>query len=1119
MNNVDSLLDRLAGKGLPKPGAPGPGVRRALVVGPVEVAASTGADESYLRARWRERVGNAPQPYLLLADDPEGPPGRVRVLGPSRPDAAVQVVDGGLLERALERTATEPKALTAVRGLSDELARLGGEGLTCRGLLTRHTVERRLRADGPRWQRALELCRGIRPDATWREVIEGLGFQVDTLPARGYLARHEGAPVAVVHPKQKVRDLTRMGGDGRLPEGQLLRDCTNQGARYGFLVADGRFRLFDSESSSAASEWFELDLRLLGEERLGFMALVSPEYLAAGGLSELRAEASRFGSRLHDRLDRTVRLQVLPVLAADMGRWAGRAGIDVADDGKREELEQAALTLVFRLLFVLYCESAGYLPRQNRAYEVRSLSRLVQEAADTAASLSPRSFALWRDFGNLVHALRVGNPAWDVPAYNGALFGADDLRGAELLEEMELPDPVFGQVLVALGRDPETGHGTDFSTLEIAHLGHIYESLLSLRLTEAKQSLRYEETKDRYVPASPGGDTPAAVGESPGTVVRAGDLLWQTHEGGRKAGGVYYTPVDIVRHLVERSVLPAFERHLEQVRELARTDTTGAARLLLSFAVVDPACGSAHFLVQVADTLAERTVAFLAEHHLPLIAQELEALRAGATRLASLEDVSLLRRLLVKHCVFGVDVSPMGAEVAKLSLWLATFVPGLSLAHLGRNVVVGNSLIGVADAERLTAGLSLPLFARRIRDELDEARRRVRRLFEIQDRTPEEVKKSQREDREVEQATAGVRRAFDLWTAEQFGLEGARNLVEVSGADLVAGSGWGRSELVPKAGHLAFRHGFLHWPLTFPQVFSRERPGFDVVVGNPPWEEVTVEELSFYGLYRPGLNAMREADRARVIADMVDERPELPALFEERKAALEEAREALKAGDYGPMAGDSDLYKYFCARYRDLVREGGFIGVVLPRTAFNTKGSKGISRSGCMVKSRTHRVDFLLNTGRWMPSTTEPQVLHRTSRGRAPSNRMRGATGLRSRAPRPVRLSGSQQSADVRASACRRRCVRSPDWETPLLRSQDRKRTCSGETAPRQSLPVRLRRPVAVFPRRGASRDPPQAVLVGADRGVGLSGRARASISTSRPEASERVCQARAVVKGKLSGP
>src|SRR5439155_11979338 len=102
--------------------------------------------------------------------------------------------------------------------------------------------------------------------------------------------------------------------------------------------------------------------------------------------------------------------------------------------------------------------------------------------------------------------------------------------------------------------------------------------------------------------------------------------------------------------------------------------------------------------------LADRTVKFLGEHPLPSIAESIGRLRTGALRGTSTDDSMLIRRMILKHCVYGVDLSPMGAEVAKLSLWLASFVPGLSLAYLDRNVIVGNSLIGVARPEALRAG-------------------------------------------------------------------------------------------------------------------------------------------------------------------------------------------------------------------------------------------------------------------------------------------------------------------------------------------------------------------------------------------------------------------------------
>ena len=970
-----------------------------------------------MRARWKERVGGTATPYLVIADDPQHP-GHVRVLGPTLGNRPIQSVDSQLLADSLQHVAAIP-AFDAVRRLADDLTRISGDGLTFHGLLTRHTLEYRFKGDPSRWASATEQLQGVRPAASWRRVLTKLGYTLQQLPNRGHLARHNGRPIAVIHPKAAARDLARVDRQGRPPEGLLLEDCEAQGTPFGILAQGSRFRLFDARSATPASEWLELDTRLLGKDRLPFLALLAPPSLAEGGFSALRDEARDFGVKLHERLDRTIRQDALPALAVGMQAWAKQRGIDLTNDREREELERAALTLVFRVVFILFCESAGHLPMGNRTYEKVSLSSLVREAYETQSKLSPASSALWSGFVRLVRAMRNGNPAWDVPAYNGALFASRDFDGAELLERMELRDPDFAKVLVAVGQDQETRRGTDFSTLEIAHIGHTYESLLSLRLSLAKRAVRYDARRDRYVVARASGDAE----------VNAGGLLWQTHQGGRKAGGVYYTPVEIVRHLVTRAVLPAYERHLEEVAEIAKTDPKKAARHLLSFAVVDPACGSAHFLVQVAETLAEWTVRFLAEHPLPAIVAAMDRLRSGASPGVEIDDMSLLRRLLVKHSVFGVDISPMGAEVATLSLWLASFVPGLSLSYLGRNVVVGDSLIGVADPYAVVE--ERWLFTDLLKGPLDEATKIVRSLARIDDRTPQEVAASRDADQRAKRATAGLKRLFDLWTSEQFGLSDARQHTELHGGDVIAGTDRDAKALVGRSQKLSNKYGFLHWPLAFPQVFSRERPGFDVVVGNPPWEQVRVEELSFYGMWRPGIQSLREADRAATLAELVRERPDLQERLRDQKNQMQSTRSALAAGDYNQMGAFPDLYKYFCQRYRTLARDSGFIGVVLPRTAFNTKGSEGF-REWLYVGSATHRIDFLLNNKKWI-FDTHPQysialvVAERAVPG--PAHRVEVAGTAKSQAEWMQQASTSGVLLTTTAFG--------PGRETPVLRSQD----------------------------------------------------------------------------------
>ena len=619
-----------------------------------------------------------------------------------------------------------------------------------------------------------------------------------------------------------------------------------------------------------------------------------------------------------------------------------------------------------------------------------------------------------------MRALRSGNPARGVPAYNGALFAAGDFEGAELLERVELGDPHFASVLVAVGRGDETGRGVDYSSLEIGHLGHIYEALLSLRLSVTDRPLRYDAGEDRYEPVND--PAPSDIAE--------GSLLWQTNEGGRKSGGVYYTPVSLVRHLVRHAVLPAYDRHLEGVRQTAKTDPKRAAQDLLDFTVLDPACGSAHFLVQVLEALADRAVGFLADTPLPAIRDALDRLRSQAQSGAVVTDVALLRRLILKHCVFGVDLSPMGAEVATLSLWLASFVPGLSLAYLGRNVVVGNSLIGVGAASSVIREDTWP--AEALRNALADASEAAARLAEIDDRTPWEVDASREADAEAQQATAGLQRLFDLWIADGFEVKGARGLAETDGPAVIAGTTSDHGQkLLLRAAVLADEYRFLHWPLKFPQIFAGERSGFDVVVGNPPWEEVKVEQLGFFLLHRPGIQGLPQAERDAVIADLTTERPELLRALETEQQRAAAWRAAAATGEYEQTAGDPDLYKYFCQRYRLRVRDGGAIGVVLPRTAFVNRGSEGF-RDWLYVRTSAQRVDFLVNRNRWI-FDTHPQygVALLVSRNQRPAGGHR------------VVIAGPADSSEAWLDQSTSRGVAAAPssfpsgWITPKLRSED----------------------------------------------------------------------------------
>ena len=917
-------------------------------------AASAGAK---LRGLWKRRVGNTPTKLILLADVSGGDDDRVVVVGPSKADQGpYSVPAGGLLEK-LREFAARPDKVARLRWLTRELQRLGLSGIPgvlVRGLLTEHTLERWRKRDW--WESAKQTTAAIGPADTWRSLLGKLGYELEQQP-EGYFLRVGAVPVAAVIAFRESDEFDRFDKNNRPSEGRLAELCASANLRYGMLAARGRLRLFrfDALDGSGASNWIELDAAELREKDRPFLALFSAESLASGGrFEDVLSDSRKYGVKLWKWLGDRIRDDALQELAKEIEVWAKDAGLDLSDATIREDLERASLTLAFRTLFLLYAESAGFLPIHDPDYRRASITALVREAREKRDLLAPQSCALWDGFVRLVRAMRSGNPAWRVPAYNGALFSSNAFLGAETLERLSLRDTGFGRVLTLLGWDDEQDCGVDYSTIEIGHLGHIYESLLTRRLTLAPSDLVYDEKTDRY--------RPRKFREDDKSVVTDGSLLWQTHLGGRKAGGVYYTPSVLVRHLVERAVVPAFERHLQQVRKTAETDPERAAEQLLDFAVLDPACGSAHFLVEVLDRLADLTARFLGSRPLPALAARMETLRAAAGSDSVIRDMALLRRLLLKHCIYGVDVSPMGIEIATLSLWLAAFVPGLSLSYLGRNVIVGNSLLGVADPETVVKENTFE--AVELRRALQRASEAAAGLADNPDATPDEYEKSSAADQAMRAFTEGMRRLFDLWSAEPE-IPGSRGFIYGRGESILGSALDERGEeRVVAAQEAAARLSVIHWPLEFPRVFARESPGFDAVVGNPPWKEIRVQALSFYAMASPGLYHLDAEERESRVAELDEEDPTLRRRLMEEQRRVDAQRRALRAGPYEATRGDSDLYKFFCQLYRFLLRSGGAFGVVLPRSALNNKGSERF-RNWLYEGITVRRVDTAVNKGRW----------------------------------------------------------------------------------------------------------------------------------------------------------
>ncbi len=696
--------------------------------------------------------------------------------------------------------------------------------------------------------------------------------------------------------------------------------------------------------------------------------LFSAEALAEGGsLDVLLEESKRFAGELAVKLRERIYGCVVPQLAQGLAN-ARKLRKPTARD--LAETYQMAMTVLFRLLFIAYAEDKDLLPyRFNGLYQRRSLKGMAQELVKTyphglPADESPfgAEDARWNEVKLLFAAVRDGHREWGVPEYDGGLFAVDPAVSpvGALLEKVTLPGTVMGLVLwhLLVIESPEGWGPVDFRSLSVREFGTIYEGLLESELSVAEVDLTTD--KEGYY-------RPCLAGETP--VVKKNRIYLHNRSGARKATGTYFTKEFAVDHLLNHALEPALNDHLARLDAL---DDADAAERFFDFRVADIAMGSGHFLVAAVDRIERAFSGYLAQRPLPGVRQELERLRASAVKELGelseqmpLEDTQFLRRQIARRCIYGVDLNPVAVNLARLSIWVHTFVPGLPLSLLDHNLVEGNSLVGIGrvlEIEEKATEYELLMFPVDARKLVGEALEPLERLARAADATPAEVRQARKAMREAEEAVEPARALCDIVTACRIG--GEELPFHLDQWDTFKVSIAGSKEHESAKASLGKLSPF-HFPTAFPEVFLRDLSGFDVIVGNPPWEKARVEEHEFWARHFPGLRGLQRADRDRTIAHLKEERPDLLDVWEKERAETELLRDAVR-GLPGMNTGHPDLFRAFLWRFIQLIRPSlGRLGIVLPGDAFKIAGAAELRQRLAEVCDKI-TVQMLTNKAGWV---------------------------------------------------------------------------------------------------------------------------------------------------------
>ena len=913
---------------------------------------------SDLRKAWAARRDKRVSPVLLVASYPSADGERVALCGPVGDQPVVHTdVEVSQAERVSTVALSEPSHHAATRLLLAALGELDSPfpGLRNSGLLA--TQELKAGVPGRRdWAAAgkqAERLLGHRG----RNLVEALGFSIETLATNASVLTVAGRreAVAVFCDDNEPFEAPSSRFDNTSPVSRALALADRENLDWVVLTRASEIRLYAVRPDvgvgrkGRAETFVELNLSLLSRDQAGYLPLLfSAQALIAGGsLHKILDDSADYAAGLAERLRDRIYHETVPVLARGIaarltqGRSAG--GLSEAD---LDDAYEQVMVILFRLLFVAYAEDKDLLPyRSNGSYADHSLSRLARRLTESRRDgrevFDETATDLWNDVSQLWGAVNRGNTGWGVPAYNGGLFSDDPTvsRSGAALARLTLTDAEFGPALAAALIDvgPEGIGPVDFRSLSVREFGTIYEGLLESKLSVAPDDLTVKQIKGaaQYVPAVADDEI----------VVQSGDVYFHNRSGARKATGSYFTKPFAVEHLLDHALEPALDDHLARLDVLRdASDDAGVASAFFDFRCADIAMGSAHFLVAAVDRIEARLSAWLSLHPAPAITAELTRLRTAAFEALGdlgdgieIENSSLLRRQIARHCVYGVDKNRVAVELARLAIWVHTFVPGLPLSFLDHNLVHGDSLTGVGTLDEVVAAFdpdadpaSPSLFRSQVTDLLTAAESALTRLAHTSDASKREIEQARTAHWEAQEAVSGARAIFDVITANRTGL---CSLPENFEPEAIA-----RLITDPAVADELGRLRPVHFPAAFPEVFLGENAGFDCLIGNPPWEQVVVQEHVWWGMHLPGIRGQPVNKMNAEIEKIRALRPDLEAEFQAELERAEQMRTLLRRRFSKMGSGRTDMYQAFAWANLNMTAVGGHLGLVLPYTATQAAG-------------------------------------------------------------------------------------------------------------------------------------------------------------------------------------
>ena len=739
------------------------------------------------------------------------------------------------------------------------------------------------------------------------------------------------------------------GGNRRKAPFQAMQELLNasEPLQWGIVSNGKQLRLLRDAASLTRPSFLEVDLAdLLGGQRYAEFANVwrllhaSRAFrLGQGAMAciweQWRSEGQQEGTRVRDGLRDGVEQALLTFGQGFLQHPDNHALRTALHDGtlSKDAFFQQLLRLVYRLIFVFTVEERGLLHPQDDSAEAQTARRAYAEGYALARlrelclkrRARTRHDDQWQAIRIVFRGLAQGEPRLALPALGGLFAPAQcpDLDAASLdnahllaaLQHLRWAKPTGAQSLVPV----------DYRNMGPEELGSVYESLLEL------------------VPAI---DLPA----------RTFGFVGRTEEGStagnaRKLTGSYYTPDSLVQELIRSALDPVIEQRLA-------ANPANPTEALLAIRVIDPACGSGHFLLAAARRLAEKLA-------------QLRSLEGGQEGAIQPQDYRHALREVVARCIYGVDRNPMAIELARMALWLEGYEEGRPLGFLDHHLQVGDALLGLTDLNVLEQGIAKDAFKPLSGDDKDACKvlakanaaglkqiardlqgkqmllsvdncsglDALRAIETLPADTPEQVAAKEQAWRRFleDSAHSPLAHAADALVAAYLLLktEDTADAVPTSITLHALLTDPQRAQTEHAAPIAAARAAceqarVFHWPLAFPQVFAQG--GFDCVLGNPPWEVSQMGEEEFFATRAQHIAELAGDARKQAIAALPETDPRLWDEFVKESQRIAAANNFYRESGRFPLTavGKLNTYPLFAETILQIHADSGRAGFVVP---------------------------------------------------------------------------------------------------------------------------------------------------------------------------------------------